>query len=108
MRKGVVILVPFPFTDLSGHKIRPALILHVSRKGENCIVAFITSIPQKKTYAFDVSVHSSKRNGLVTNSTIKLDHLATLQKKIMLGELGVVESTVMKEVDEKLQMLFGL
>ena len=108
MHKGVIVLVPFPFTDLSGQKVRPALILQESTKGENCIVAFITSVRKGKSYIFDISIRSSKRNGLLLDSTIRLDHLATLQKKIMLGELGMAESALMYEVDKKLKMLFGL
>ncbi|TSC56965.1 MAG: hypothetical protein Greene041679_487 [Parcubacteria group bacterium Greene0416_79] len=108
MRKGVIVLVPFPFTDLSGQKVRPALVLYVSRKGENCIVAFITSVQSRKIYAFDVPVLSSKQNGLLLNSTVKLDHLATLQKQVVLGELGNVEPALLKEVNKKLRALFGL
>ncbi|MDO8590935.1 MAG: type II toxin-antitoxin system PemK/MazF family toxin [bacterium] len=108
MRKGVIVLVPFPFTDLSGQKVRPALVLHVSSKGENCIVAFITSAHRQKAYAFDVSILSSRRNGLIVNSVVKIDHLATLQKKIVLGELGTAEAPLIEEVDKKLRNLFGL
>ncbi len=108
MRKGIIVLVPFPFSDLSGQKVRPALVLHASLKGENCIVAFITSVRKNKIYAFDVPITSSKHNGLIINSVIKLDHLATLQKKIVLGELGTVETPLMKEVDKRLRYLFRL
>ncbi len=108
MRKGVIVLVPFPFTDLSGQKVRPALVLYSSPKGENCIVSFITSVPPKKSYAYDVPIFSSKQNGLVIDSVIKLDHLATLQKIIVLGELGALESSALKEVDKKLRVLFDL
>lgn len=108
MRKGVIVLVPFPFTDLSGQKVRPALVLYVSLRGENCIVAFITSVQRQKSYAFDVPIRSSKKNGLVIDSVIKLDHLATLQKKVVLGELGVAGMLFIAEVDKKLRTLFGL
>src|SRR3989344_6264469 len=103
MHKGVIVLVPFPFSDLSGQKVRPALLLHVSLKGENCIVAFITSVQKKRAHTFDVPVLSSKQNGLIIDSIIKLDHLATLQKKIVLGELGTIETSLIKEVDKKLR-----
>ena len=108
MRKGTLVLIPFPFTDLSGQKMRPALILHVSAKGENCIAALITSAPQKKVYAWSVPVSISKQNGLLLPSTIKIDSIATLQKKTVIGELGAAESSVMREVDKRLKALFGL
>ncbi len=106
MAKGRIVLVPFPFTDLSGQKVRPALILYVSR-GEDCIVAFISSVGRKKS-AFDVSIKATRANGLKVNSVIKTDKLATLQRKIVLGELGTLEVELLAAVDASLRKLFKL
>ena len=108
MRKGDIVLVPFPFTDMSGQKVRPATVLYHSDKGEDCIVAFISSIKNKKTKVFDVSVKASTSNGLKTDSSIKVDKLATLQKKIILGKLGILELSIQKVVAEKLKLLFKI
>ncbi|MEO8637900.1 MAG: type II toxin-antitoxin system PemK/MazF family toxin [Candidatus Taylorbacteria bacterium] len=108
MFKGAIVLVPFPFTDLSGQKVRPALILHVSRKGEDCVVAFISSKKEKKSGDFDISIVASQTNGLKVNSVIKMNKIATLQRKIILGELGYVETSLYKEIDKKLKKLFEL
>jgi len=107
MFKGTIVLVPFPFTDLSGHKVRPALVLHTNNRGEDCIAAFISSV-QKRPTIHDLSILSSIRNGLKINSVVKVDKLATLQKKIVLGELGILESAYMKEIDKKLKSIFAL
>jgi len=42
MKKGDIILVPFPFTDLSGSKNRPALVIADSEL--DVTVAFISTI----------------------------------------------------------------
>ena len=107
MRKGYIVLVPFPFTDLSGQKVRPALILHVSR-GEDCVVAFISSQAAKKKNPFDVSVEPSTKNGLKASSVVKVDKLATLQRKIVVGELGTLEPSALRGVDLALKKMFGL
>jgi len=107
MHKGSIILVPFPFTDLSGQKVRPALVLYVSPRGEDCIVAFISSTNKGKSM-FDVPAKLSKANGLKADSVIKLDKIATLEKKTSLGKIGVFEPAVMKIVEQKLRNLFNL
>ena len=108
MSKGTIVLVPFPFTDLSGRKIRPALVLHSSKKGEDCIVVFISSAVQKKINMFDIEIKASSYNGLKQDSVIKTDKIATLQKKIILGELGTIEPASLSMVNRKLKMLFEL
>ena len=108
MPKGTIILTPFPFTDLSGHKVRPAVILSSLKRGEDCIVAFISSLKQTRKNPFDVPVKMTLTNGLKINSLIKVDKIATLQKKIVLGELGILEKSVQNVVDKKLKMLFQI
>jgi mRNA interferase MazF len=108
MSKGDIVLIPFPFTDLSGQKVRPALILCAERKGEDCIVAFLSSVKNKKVYPFDFLVIPSKRNGLKVNSVVKINKIATLEKKIVLGQLGTMESVDIKQIDIKLKRLFEL
>ena len=108
MFKGTLVLVPFPFTDLSGQKVRPALVLYNSKNGEDCIVAFISGVKQKTSHSFDIKVKASSLNGLKQNSLIKIDKIATLQKKIILGEIGILEKEVISLVNKKLKRLLEL
>ena len=41
--KGDVVLVPFPFTELSQTKLRPAIVLYVQPEGEDVTLCFISS-----------------------------------------------------------------
>ena len=107
MSKGDIVLIPFPFTDLSGQKVRPALVLHSDKRGEDCAVVFVSSAKTKRASRFDVAVVPSSANGLKVPSTIKVNKIATLQKKIALGELGILETTHMREVNKKLAQLFS-
>ncbi|MEK9184681.1 MAG: type II toxin-antitoxin system PemK/MazF family toxin [Patescibacteria group bacterium] len=108
MSKGTIILTPFPFTDLSGNKVRPALVLYNQKNGDDCIVAFISSVQDKKLGVCDILVTSTQLNGLKINSTIKISKIATLQKRIILGEIGKLESSIMTEVNNALKNIFNL
>jgi mRNA interferase MazF len=107
MREGALVLVPFPFTDLSGQKVRPALMLHVSR-GEDCIVAFVSSDASRKIAPFHVIVPTTTKNGLKVDSVVRVDKLATLQKKIILGEIGVLEDGARQKIKQEIRKLFKL
>lgn len=107
MHKGDVVLVPFPFTDLSGQKVRPAVVLYAGRS-EDCIVAFISSRASVKARGFSVTVPASRSTGLKFDSVARLDKLATLQKKIVVGKLGALDAKLLETVDAKLRSLFAL
>lgn len=106
MKQGDIVLVPFPFTDLSGQKVRPAVVLHAAR-GEDCIVGFISS-QQKTPAAFDIPLSPSAQNGLKVASLLKVNKIATLQKDIVIGKLGTLEAATLTRTRLLLKKLFTL
>lgn len=112
LKKGTTVLVPFPFTDLSENKVRPAVVISHNLKGGDIVVAFISSKKSRKPQPFDIKISSLDRTflrtGLKTDSIIKANKIATLDRKIILGELGYIDKNIERELDEKIKILFGL
>ena len=113
MRRGTVVLTPFPFTDLSGQKVRPALVVSRSdRPGMDVLLAFITSkpspIPAKSDLLVDSSHPDFAQTGLKVSSVVKLDKLVTVEHSIILGELGQFSEALLHEVNEKLRYVLEL
>jgi mRNA interferase MazF len=67
MKKGDIVSVIFPFTDLSSSKQRPALVLYVAQ--EDAILAFITSKISFQ-HTSDIAIKQSLINNLKTDSLI--------------------------------------
>ncbi|HLG36050.1 MAG TPA: type II toxin-antitoxin system PemK/MazF family toxin [Bacteroidia bacterium] len=105
MNKGDIILVPFPFTDLSGNKLRPALILSVNEN--DVTVAFITTQLHWREVT-DVILQPSLETGLKKESIIRLSKLATLDKELILGQLGKLDSTILENVNRNLKNILKL
>ncbi len=90
-REGDLCLVPFPFTDLTTSKKRPALILACVRPKKLpplYIVAMVTSQVESETIDGDCLLLSSKQSGLLHPSKVRLAKLVTLEEKMILGKLG--------------------
>jgi PemK-like, MazF-like toxin of type II toxin-antitoxin system len=105
MTKGEIVLIEFPFTDLSGSKQRPALIL--AEKKDDILAAFITS----KTEDFDeddLLIEADKQNKLKQNSRLRLFRLAALKKKLAVGTIGFINDTKLKQIDEKLIKILNI
>ncbi len=105
--KGKIVLVPFPFTDLTAAKLRPALVIYEGSK--DVILLFISSKIPSAPSDVDVLItkaHSGFRNtGLKVDSVIKLDKIATVLKDLIVGELGEINGELRKEVNQKLRKL---
>ena len=103
--KGDIVLVTFPFTDLSGEKQRPALV--VARTADHCVTLFVTSrlYGEKK---WQVAVRPNKENGLVVPSVIRCDKIASFDLRIVRGAIGTASPAIMRAVDAKLRRLLSL
>ena len=105
MRKGDIILVPFPFTSLQGNKTRPALVLYVGSK--DITVSFISSKLHWKQ-DIDIVLAPNINNGLKVKSLVKISKIATLDKSLILGKLGAISLREIQSLNEKLIILFNL
>lgn len=99
MKKGDIIVLPFPYTDLSGSKNRPAFVL-IDRELD-VTVAFI-STQLKWREETDVLLQPTLANGLKRESLLRLSKFATIEKELILGLIGRIEPELFREIDEKL------
>lgn len=105
MPKGDIVLVPFPFTNLADTKIRPCLVL--IEAAYDVTVSFITTKTGWNDPA-SLKVNTSIENSLKKESFIRLNKLATLDKELVLGKIGILSKEVLTEVNEKLKEVFQL
>lgn len=103
MKKGDIVLIPF--TDLSGSKNRPALILH--EDGLDVTVAFISSEIKWQT-PNDLLLSPTSKNGLKKVSLVRTSKIATLDKELVLGLLGELTYKEVVNLDQKLINLFEI
>jgi mRNA interferase MazF len=113
MTKGKIVLVPFPFDDLTAEKVRPALCLtDPIGPHRHVIMAFISSQFQTAVTATDILLDASQKDfvatGLRVPSVLRLHRLVTLTSAIIRRELGQLSVDLQREVDRKLAALFGL
>lgn len=74
--------------------------------GDDIVVVFISSRPERKKLPHDIIVEPSGYNGLKTKSSIKCSKIATLDKKIVIGEIGRLLGSDQQKVDRKLAKIF--
>ena len=113
MMRGKVVLVPFPFDDLSTTKVRPAVCLtDPIGTHRHVIMAFITSRTPADLLETDLILNSGQADfamtGLRVTSTLRLHRLMTVTTALIRRELGELSPRIQDEVANRLQRLFGL
>jgi len=105
MKKGDIILLPFPFTDLSGNKTRPALVL-ISNALDVNVAFIITQIDWQESINLMLSANSTI--GLKRNSLIRLSKPAKIDSGLVLGKLGEVSENELQEIDKNLIIILQI
>jgi mRNA interferase MazF len=111
--KGNVVLIQFPFDDLSSSKVRPAYCL-TQPIGiyRHVIFALITSRVEKSSLETDLRLDSNHldfvTSGLIKPSVIRLDHLITLRQSMIRRELGSLSTDTQSTIAKTLCQILKL
>ena len=89
--KWDIILVPFPFTNLTTSKKRPALIVSPNEYNEklDVVIAFITSKLDLAYRIGDYKIQEWKKSNLPKPSMVRMK-FATIDKSIIVKKLGIL------------------
>jgi len=99
--QGDIVLIPFPFSDLSSSKIRPVLIISnnsYNKQYLDVIVCGITSNLKPIEYSVFLEQKDLDIGILKIKSKIKVDAFTALEKSIILKTIGRVKDEVVKKV----------
>ena len=102
---GSVVLVPFPFSDLSATKLRPALVVASSGRGD-WICAQITSKPYSDSSAIEIVNEDFQVGSLSRNSYIKPAKLFTANQSLFRRNVGKITQRKLHEVHTSIIALF--
>lgn len=112
MEKGDIVLVPFPFTDLTGTKLRPALILWVDNSGSDITLCFISS--QNTTnltsaeFVLDPSDAEFAGTGLKIISKVRVTRLVTLERRLITRRIGKLGANHIQQLNLLILQAFQL
>lgn len=97
--KGEVVVLPFPFSDLSTSKRRPALVV-TPLQGDDVILCMITSQAARDSNAIPLSDSDFADGSLPLHSHVRPNRLFTADSRIILRSVGHLTDGKMREVVE--------
>ena len=102
---GDVVAVTFPFSDLSSHKLRPALVV-AKAEFDNLILCQITSRPYSSKRAFVIEDADFTKGKLPIRSYVRPDKLFTADPIIIEKVAGSLNGKVISDILSQVQDLF--
>ena len=104
---GSIVLVPFPFSDLSRSKRRPAVVLADAERGD-WILCQVTSKPYADSRAIELTDDDFERGSLQLVSYVRPSKLFTAHENLFVVEAGMLRVESLKKItDEVVAVIHG-
>ncbi len=104
--RGDVVVVPFPFSNLSDSKRRPALVLS-PLEGDDLILCQITSRQLRDRHAVLLEEGDFASGSLRQLSNVRPNRIFTADRSLVLYRVGALKPTKLEEVVDKLIKILG-
>jgi mRNA interferase MazF len=102
--KGDVVVIPFPFSDLSKSKKRPALV--VASFSDEIVLCQITSGKGFDKYSVNVDDEDFSSDKLNLSSVVRCNRIFTADRKIILYKIGSLRTRKFRKISECLLDMF--
>ena len=104
---GDVVLLPIAFVSGVGSKVRPAVVVQddqLNRRLNSTIVAIITTTNERAAHEpsqlfIDISTPEGRQTGLLHNSTVKGEHVDTVDQRDVVRVIGKFSDALMQRVE---------
>jgi mRNA interferase MazF len=94
---GTLVLVPFPFSDLSQAKLRPAIALADAGRGD-WILCQVTTSPYGDPNAIELTATGLARSQLRATSYARPGKLFTANRSLLVADIGQLQPTAIRQI----------
>jgi len=97
--KGDIVVIPFPFSDLSGSKRRPALVI-ADLAGDDVILCQVTSVARNDNYAVPIDMTDFESGSLPVRSFVRPGKIFTASRQLILYSACRLHSTKVQTITD--------
>ena len=106
MQTGYIILIPFPFAELTNIEVRPAVISTITKDAhQDIVICAISSVIPSSLSDNEIIVQPGGDNSLRVRSVVKVDRVVTLKQRDVITQLGTLNTNQLHVFKEKFKAL---
>ena len=111
-KRGDIVLVPFPFTDLSTTKLRPAVVLWVDSSVIDVTLCFISSqnvnTISSEEFIIEATDPEFILTGLKVTSKVRVSRIVTVERNLITRKIGKLGNNFFQQLNQCLRKTFKL
>ena len=104
-----LVLLPYPFSDQGGSKVRPAIIVsndNFNKRCEDCVMVPLTTLIKDEPFSLIVNQDSLESGKLLKQSRVRIDKLFTIKKSLIMMKIGKINEKTLDKIKFEIIKVF--
>lgn len=109
LKQKEIVLLPYPFTNLEGTKVRPAIVISnnsFNRKSDDCIMVPLTTVIKDEPYSILINQEDLSNGKLIRPSRIRMDKIFTVEKRLVIMRIGILNDKTFSKIKGEISKIF--
>ncbi len=104
-----LVLLPYPFSDQGGSKVRPAIIVsndNFNKRCEDCVLVPLTTVIKDEPFSLMLNQDNLESGKLLKQSRIRIDKIFTIRKGLIIMKIGKINDKTIEKIKFEISKVF--
>ena len=104
-----LVLLPYPFSDQGGSKVRPAIIVsndNFNKRCEDCVLVPLTTLIKDEPFSLMLNQDNLESGKLLKQSRIRIDKIFTIRKGLIIMKIGKINDKTIEKIKFEISKVF--
>src|SRR3989338_5376270 len=104
-----IVLLPYPFNNQGGTKVRPAIIVsndNFNKRCEDCVMIPLTTVIKDEPFSILINQDCLESGKLLKPSRIRIDKIFTIKKSLIMMKIGRVNDEMLAKIKSEISRVF--
>ena len=104
-----LVLLPYPFSDQAGSKVRPAIIVsndNFNKRCEDCVMVPLTTVIKDEPFSWIINQDSLDSGKLLKQSRVRIDKIFTIKKSLIMMKIGKINDKTLDKIKYEFSKVF--
>jgi len=96
-----LVLLPYPFSDQAGSKVRPAIVVsndNFNKRCEDCVMVPLTTVIKDEPFSLLINQDSLDSGKLLKQSRVRIDKIFTIKKSLIMMKIGKINDKTLDKI----------